>query len=192
MDKVKKAFKILKYILLVLVLFVLSIVVIQRVTNNKVKLFGYSIYTIVSESMKPVYEIGDVVLAKSIKQEELKLRDDLVYKGKEGDFKDKIVTHRLVQIKGGHSPKYVMKGVANQVEDPEITFDQIEGRVIRKSIIMSFISKITGDNALFFVIVFIPFTILIFADINDMVKEKKAIEKEKLLTEMKQEENKEE
>ncbi len=176
MDKIKKALKIIKYILLVILFFVLGIVIIQRVTNNKIKLFGYSIYNIVSESMKPVYEIGDVVIAHTIKEEELRIKDDVVYKGRDGDFKDKIVTHRLEKIKGGVPTKYITKGVNNQVEDPEIVFEQIEGRVIRKSYVMSFVNKITSDNALFFAIIFIPFTILVFIDIKEMLKEKKEIE----------------
>lgn len=174
-----KVINIVKYVLLVVMFFVLTIVVVQRVTNNKVKIFGYSMYNIISESMKPQYEIGDVVVAKTVKEEELRVGDNIVYKGEKADFKDKIVTHKLVRIQRGSPRKYTTRGISNLVDDPEITFNQIQGRVIGKSVILSFFSKIANDNVLFYAIIFIPFTILVFADINDVIKEKNEKKKQR-------------
>lgn len=189
MNNIKKVLVVIKYILLVFMFIILGIVVIQRFSNNKIKLFGYSIYNIVSESMKPVYEIGDVVIAKRVNELDLRVKDIIVYRGEKGDFKDKIVTHRLVGIKGGNPNTYITKGDSNQVEDPSINFNQIEGRIVRKSIILSFIGHIAKDNVLFFAIIFIPFTILVFLDAKDIIKDKKSLSSENSMEESKEVQN---
>ena len=51
----KILFKTLKVISTIIVVLALLIVISQKVTNNKIRLFGYGVYTVVSESMLPEY-----------------------------------------------------------------------------------------------------------------------------------------
>ncbi len=158
--------KIVKAILIIILLFVLSIVVIQRFTNNKASIMGLGIYTIISESMVPKYEVGDMILAFKVEKQDLKVGDDVVYQGKENDFKDKVVTHRIIKM----DDKIHTKGIANTAEDPPIDMDQIYGKVICKLSILSIFSKLMNDKILFYIIIFVPFTILVFLEIKDIIE----------------------
>ena len=112
--------KILYILLFILVILMLVIVILQRATDNSVALGGYRIFTVATGSMVPVYEVGDILIAKEIKPEEIKVDDDLVYKGKEGSFKDKVVTHRVLSIQEENGTyKIITKGVANTEQDPD-------------------------------------------------------------------------
>ena len=164
----------LKAITSTLIIIVISIIFIQRVSDNKVTLFGYSMFTIVSESMVPKYEIRDMVIAKKVVAEDIKIGDDVVY------LNGKIVTHQVIK-KEYKNGKYIFqtKGLANEVEDPEIEYDQILGKVLKKSTLLSLLSHVVNNAYGFYFIIFVPFAILLFFEINDIMKEKKLIKEAK-------------
>ena len=68
---------ILYYMLVLLIIAVLAVVLLQRVSKNTITIGGIRIFNIVSESMVPKYEIGDVLIAKSIDPSKLKVGDDV-------------------------------------------------------------------------------------------------------------------
>lgn len=186
---VKTILKTLKIVLTVIVVIVLGAVIIQRVSNNKVNLFGHGIYTIVSESMKPEYEIGDMFLSKEIKYEDIKVGDDIVYIGKASTYEGKTITHRVIRIDDGTKTIYT-KGINNTAEDPGIKYDQVCGRVVYKFFLLSIFSRLMNNSVLFYIIIFVPFTLLVFFDIKAIIKDKRALEqsKNKLCEEETQEE----
>ena len=53
---------IIKAIVSLFIVVVISIIFIQRISDNKVSLGGYSIYTIITESMVPKYNVGDMII----------------------------------------------------------------------------------------------------------------------------------
>lgn len=170
----------LKAITSTLIIIVISIIFIQRVSDNRVTLFGYSMFTIVSESMVPKYEIRDMVIAKKVVAEDIKIGDDVVYLGEESNLNGKIVTHQVIK-KEYKNGKYIFqtKGLANEVEDPEIEYDQILGKVLKKSTLLSLLSHVVNNVYGFYFIIFVPFAILLFFEINDIMKEKKLIKEAK-------------
>ncbi len=165
-----KAFFSFAVILIVLVIF------IQRVSNNKATLGGYSIFTIISSSMAPEYNVGDMVFAKEKKFEDINIGDDVVYLGKEGDFANKIVTHRVIG-KSTVDGKYVFetKGIANEIADPKIEGSQIKGVVIFKGVLISAISRLVNNMYGFYFLLFVPLSILIFFEILDISEERKKL-----------------
>ena len=115
----KKIFKYIKAIINVfVVVFVLSFVLVvcmQRFSNNELSFLNYRMFTVVSGSMIPKYEIGDVLLAKETKPEKIERGDAVSYLGTKGQFKDKVVTHEVIEIEVDENGKYwfYTKGVAN-------------------------------------------------------------------------------
>ncbi len=167
----KLLFKILKVLSTAFVIVALIVVIIQKVTNNKLRLFGYGVYTVISESMLPEYEVGDMFLAKEIEEKDIHEGDDLVYIGEVDSYKDKVVTHRVIRIESDKS--IVTKGINNDLEDPPIKYKQVYGKVSARLIVLSLFSKLMNNNILFYIIIFVPFTILIFLDTRDLFGEKK-------------------
>ena len=171
--------KILYILLFILVILMLVIVILQRATDNSVALGGYRIFTVATGSMVPVYEVGDILIAKEIKPEEIKVDDDLVYKGKEGSFKDKVVTHRVLSIQEENGTyKIITKGVANTEQDPEITQEQVYGKVIYQVKSLSFISKMISNIYVFYFLIFVPIAFIIFKQIKNIVESYKDDEDE--------------
>lgn len=173
-----KTLNVIKNILMVILIAFLVLVLIQRVTNNKFKLFGIGMYTVVSESMLPEYEIGDMFIATEVNQKDIKVGDDIVYLGETGAFKDKVITHRVIRIDN----KIHTKGINNQVEDPAIDYKQVYGKVSIRLTLLSLFSKLMNNSVIFYIAIFVPFTLLIFFDIKGFREEKKEKE-EKLATE---------
>ena len=165
---------IIKAIVSFFIIIVVSIIFIQRISDNKLTLGGYSIYTIITESMVPKYNVGDMVIAKKIPITELKVNDDIVYLGNKNDFAGKIVTHQIIEIeKKGNELYFHTKGIANMIEDPLVEENQILGKVIMKGTILSLISKIVNNPYGFYFVIFVPFAILLVMEIIDLIEEKK-------------------
>lgn len=158
---------ILYTLLVILVLLILIVVILQRASNNTLSLGGFRIFNIVTKSMVPKYEVGDILVSKSIEPKDIKVGDDVVYQGKEGSFAGKIVTHQVVNIEEENgSYKFHTKGLANTEEDPLVSQEQIAGKVVYKIKTISFISKIINNLYSFYFVIFIPMALLIFIEIR--------------------------
>lgn len=169
----KIIWKVLKWVMSIFIILIVSVIVIQRVSNNKFTLGGYSIFTVVTQSMIPKYQVGDMLLAKSVDTSKLKVGDDVVYMGAVGTFQGKIVTHQIVEIEEGSPRKFHTKGINNMIEDPVIDETQIFGKVVMKLTILSMISKVISNQVGFFFIIFVPIVVLVFGIVMDTVNDKK-------------------
>lgn len=179
-----KTFKIIYGIIKAFVIVLLSIyllfVMIQRFTNNA-SILGYRVFTVATGSMEPVYNVNDVILVKDVVPSTLKVGDDIAYLGNRDAVKGLIVTHRIIKIEKLDDGKvhYTLKGVNNKYEDPSITEDQILGKVVGKTYVVSFINHVVKNIYGFFFLVFCPLVLVIFLEIADTVIDMK-LEKNEL------------
>lgn len=151
----KIIYSIFRCIITILLLLVLAVIIIQRVTDNKLSVGGYRIYTVITQSMYPEYKVGDILISKEVIPSEVKVGDNVVYLGEKDDFKDKIVTHKVISINKDETTgkfNFITKGLNNIIEDPEIDEDQLYGVVVHKTIFLSFISRIMTNMVGCFVI----------------------------------------
>ena len=156
------------------IIVVISIIFIQRVSNNKVNLGGFSIYTIITESMVPKYNVFDMIIAKKVDVNDISVGDDVIYLGEKDDYSGKIVTHEVIKIdKKNGEIFFHTKGINNDIEDPLVKSDQIMGRVIMKSKLLSLISKVVNNSYGFYFVIFVPFTILVAMEIIDSINDYK-------------------
>ena len=157
------------YVLLyIIVLLVLLVVVIQRFSGNNATIGGFRIFNVATGSMIPVYNVGDILVSKEISPEEIQVGDDIVYKGEKNEFNGKVVTHRVISKREENGKYYfVTQGVANELADPEISEEQVYGKIIYKTIILSFVSKIINNIYTFYFLIFVPIAIIICKIIVD-------------------------
>ena len=180
---------ILKLICAVVLILLIVVLALQRFSNNKIAIGGYRVFSVATGSMIPVYDIGDVLVVKAIDINKLAVGDDITYMGEVDSFAGRIVTHRIVKIEDSENGKVITtKGVANPEEDPTITGDQVFGKVVYKSVIISFFTKLMNDLTKFYIVIFIPFSLLIFLQIKDSMDEKKERRKIKVKKYRKQDE----
>lgn len=179
MTKLKdnKLFKILSFLIstlfyIAMIGFILS-VFLQRFTNNRLAVLNLRMFTVVSGSMEPKYKIGDVLIAKEIQPEDIKVGDNISYLGTVNNFKDKVITHEVVGIENIDGKYYFhTKGLANLVEDPIVSSEQIFGKVIYKSFVISLIYKIVSTNVGFYLFIIVPILYIIGSEIISTLLEK--------------------
>lgn len=177
----KYLWKTIKIIVTLFILIIIGIIITQRIFNNNVSVLGYRIFTVATGSMEPEYKVMDILFVKESKESQIKVGDDVVYLGKGGTFDGKVITHRVVEIeKENDIVSFHTKGIANDIEDPIVYYDQIYGKVIYKGVVLSFVNKIINNPIGFYLLIVIPVAILITLEIIDRKKEKdeKIIEEE--------------
>ena len=149
----KIALKILKGILTFFLIIVLFIVVMQKVTHNKITLGNIYIFEVASESMTPEYKIGDVIIVKKTDPNTLKVGDDVTYLGKKSNLNGLVITHRIIEQRKENNVNYfVTKGTANEYEDPEISEKDIYGKVIYHTILFSFVGRLMTNIVVYYLL----------------------------------------
>ena len=169
---------IIKSIATFFIVCVFSIIFLQRVSNNSINLAGFSIYTVLTESINPKYKVYDMILVKSVDTKSIKVHDDVVYKGEKSDFQGKIVTHRVEDITEDNGVlTFTTKGINNDIEDPLVNENQIMGKVVHKLLLLSLISKVINNTYGFYFLIFVPLVIVIFLEVMESIEEKKELKK---------------
>ena len=147
----KILFKIIKYILTAFLVVVLLLVVFQKITKNKLVIGNIYVFQVISESMKPEYKIGDIIIVKKTDGNELKVGDDVTYVGQEDNLRGLTITHRIVNTRENDGNYYfTTKGLANTTEDPEISINDIYGKVIYHTILFSFVGRLMTNMVIYY------------------------------------------
>ena len=162
----KGIISIIKFILTVIIVGFIAIILVQRFSNNNLSIAGYRIFTVVTESMLPKYEVGDVLLVKQVDTKQIKKGDDVTYMGKVGNFADKIVTHQVINIESADNGGLVFytKGIANDKEDPLVYEDQIYGIVQTKLNIVTKLNGVINNMYGMYFLIVIPLAIVMFSE----------------------------
>lgn len=112
-----------------LLLFFLAVVVINNIyimimqvvfAKDLPKVFGFAQAIVVSGSMQPVIQVGDLLIIKE--QREYRVDDIITYRSN-----NSLITHRVIGIDGS---KILTKGDSNNVADEPIQASIVEGRVV--------------------------------------------------------------
>ena len=157
--------KIGKVFLYILVVMLLVVIIVQKVSNNTISVGGVRVFMVVSESMKDEYNIGDILISKHVNEDEINVGDNVTYLGEKSNLKGLIITHKVIKRDEREGKVYfVTKGIANIAEDPEITYDQIYGKVVYRTIFLSLIAKLM-NNQLSYYLLFIIVGVIISIDI---------------------------
>ena len=149
-------------ILTIVIIFISIIIVVQKVTNNQESFFGFRIFRVQTGSMIPKYQIGDVILVRETDPDKIKIGDDVTYEGTTGAMKGMLVTHRVIDIEEVEGKKvFHTKGIANNLEDPVVSEEQINGVVQTKMYILSLICVILNNKYVFYYCGILPLTIYV-------------------------------
>lgn len=84
------------------------------------KLMGLAQIIVVSGSMEPAVEVGDLLVIRE--QDSYKVGDIVTYRSG-----GSLITHRVIRVEG---TSLLAKGDANNVEDAPVDLEQIEGRMV--------------------------------------------------------------
>ena len=178
---IKKIWKALGTIITILIIFISLIIVVQRVTDNEKAFLGFRLFRVQTGSMIPKYQIGDVILVLKKDTNKIEVGEDVTYLGKSGQMKGKIVTHRVIEIEEIDGKKaFHTQGIANTKEDPIVYAEQINGIVLGRINVLTWICNGLTNKYVFYFCGIIPITIYKFFCI---AREKHDVKREKILNE---------
>lgn len=170
MKKIKKVFsKILTVIfvsftILIMFLAIYNFVSVKVLNKSYTNIFGYTFFEIVSGSMSPTIEKGDMIFVKL--DTDYKVGDIVSFKDN-----DSIITHRIIEKNDNY---YVTQGDANNVADKPIKEDQIIGKTIKTFSHAFIIAKVfTTPNVLFMCLITITLMCLCVSSFKNEVKKEK-------------------
>ena len=149
-----------------------------RAKNRPAELFGYSFAIVLTGSMYPEIKVGEMIVVKSCDIGEIAVGENAVFIGVDGDFKDKCIVHKVVEVQsvadisGGQGVQLITKGVNNSEADFEpVTASNFIGKEVYHSAalgaILSFLQ--TPANWLY-IIVLIIVAVVIVCSIKRIVR----------------------
>ena len=101
--------------------------------------------------MVPEYNVGDIIVVKKTSPELINIGDDVTYLGTAISVKNLRITHRVIDKKNKDGKYYyITKGIANEVEDPEINEDNLYGKVVYKTVLFSFIGRLMQNIIVYY------------------------------------------
>lgn len=128
---IKKTLSVILFTLLILILVYNIVLISQSIINptETPSFFGIKTYTIISGSMKPEINIGDIVVVKEVSDNELRINDIVAYRNGQN-----VVTHRIVDMRNPNGEiEYITKGDNNNTtDDIVLTTELIEGKVVKR------------------------------------------------------------
>lgn len=132
--KVKKILKsilnILFYLILAFLIYTSFSIVAATKRGEQPEIFGYKFYVVLTGSMKPNIEPGDLIVTKEIAVNEIDCGDIITFKV---EGVDSVTTHRVKEIIDSEDGiSFLTKGDANNIEDKDpVKEEDIQGRVVK-------------------------------------------------------------
>jgi signal peptidase len=169
--------KVAKWIVNIVIILLIAIVILSFYLNIRHRnnpnyipsVLGYKALSVLSGSMSPALEVGDMIVAKEVNPKSIEVGDVITYKVNEGT----LVTHRVIEIveKDG-STMFKTKGDANNVEDSYlVSTSQIVGvmafNIPRGGYIADFIKSPKG----FILLILLPILILIIEEVKAILSQ---------------------
>ena len=150
MEFVKKFSKIMFWIVLVIIAIYSTFIIAQRLIwkDKTPSFFGYKNFIVITGSMKPTLNEGDIVFVKESK--EIQENDIIAFREQ-----NSVVTHRVFEVyKENGEDYYITKGDANSGTDTRLlSISDVEGKYVFKipfvGRIILFLQKPVGIIVLF-------------------------------------------
>lgn len=149
----------------------MMVIQITKVPDKIPSFFGYKVLQVMSGSMDDVFGIGDVILIKETKQEDIKKGDIITFK------KENIITHRIIEMnKTNDTMYYTTKGDNNNASDAEkVKYEEIEGKYITKFVGIGYLINFLNTTEGFIILVSLPIIVIAFTIFRELRnKEKKS------------------
>ena len=129
----RKILNVITTVILILLVALVIFIFIARLSGQVPSILGYHVFRVQTGSMEPTLAVGDVILVKECKPEDIHLGDIITYRSDQGQTKGAEVTHQVIKDPYEENGVWHIQtqGIANSAADPEITFDQVEGKYVR-------------------------------------------------------------
>lgn len=179
-NRMKKVLNILSnifvWVILVLAVCVMifTVVSVNTLDRSDGKIFGYSAYIVMSDSMsKTDFDAGDVVLVKNVAPSTLKEGDIIAFTSQDKDNYGETVTHKIrkVTVDEKGEPGFITYGTTTDTDDSTVvTYPYIlgkyQGHIPKIGTFFHFLKTVPG----YIIFILIPFAVLILFQLKNCVR----------------------
>ena len=155
----------------VLLAFTLFLFISNKVNPGSIpSAFGYKVLTVLSGSMRPEFNPGDLLIAKDADTAKLNKGDIITF-----TQEDKYVTHRITEINEQNGQmSFITKGDFNDSQDPTpIAADKVVAVYSTHIPFLGmFLQELNGIYG-FLLLVVLPVVILVVGELRDSIKRRK-------------------
>jgi signal peptidase len=149
-------------IILIVSMSLFSLIQYRKNPNKPPSVFGYSAMSVLTGSMRPYLEPGDMIIDKAIDADEVKVGDVLTYR-----LGSSIVTHRVTEIiaKDGNL-LFETRGDANNTDDSRpVTEDQLIGKVILRVPYGGYVARFIRSPIGLMIFIVIPVAMMLIGEL---------------------------
>ena len=175
MKIIKKITSALATIIFIICLVLLALVMVtpkDAAGNKRVNIAGYSIMTVMTGSMEPAYQVGDIIVIKKTNENELQVKDVITFISTDEELNGQPITHRIIDItEENGQKKFETKGDNNQIADETpVTSDRILGKVqLRIPFVGRAVNFMQTNRIAFFLIVILPMLVIMALEVKDII-----------------------
>ena len=117
------------YTVLIFLLLITLIMGRASKTEQAPSFLGYKVYNVLTGSMSPTIKVGGLIIVKEVSPQNIQEGDVITFRS---SSTDNVTTHRVIDIENVNGIKFVTKGDANNVQDPNpIDSSFLVGKVVK-------------------------------------------------------------
>lgn len=134
------------------------------------RLLGFKCYTVISGSMKPEYNVGDLLYVKDVDVNTIKVGDPITFILNEDLV---VATHRVVRI-DAENQRFYTKGDANEIEDSEpVHFNNVIGVPQFSIPKLGYVSDFVQNPPGMYITIGVGIILILVVFVPDMIGKKK-------------------
>lgn len=140
---------VLLYMLLACCFLLMIVSAVSAFGGKKTGLFGVGLFQIVSGSMAPEVNVGDVIIGKKTDLDDLAVGDNLIF-----NYNGRVVTHKLIAADGD---RLTTHGVANaEGANESITYADVIAKQVLRIPKFGYVLNFLRSGAGFFIVIALP------------------------------------
>lgn len=172
MKKLKKISTIVCIILIVFLAGVTISLVIQKSKGEEIDLLGYKVYYVLTDSMTPSLEVGDVILSKD--SEGVEVGDVVTYVAISGIIEGELVTHKVIEVyeENGTTMVVTQGTKTGATPDEPIEASAILGTMVCEMHVIGWLFGIIQEPIGFVLVIALPIILTIIYCIYDYMKQR--------------------
>lgn len=182
-SRAKKIYNIVSTIAIALVFVFLVVMVAimlwQRNGGEDANLFGYYTYNVLTDSMQPTINPGDIIISKKVDVNELKEGDIITFVAPSGTLQGHNITHRIVEIvynEDNSIKHFITKGDNAPQDNWELSPNNVKARYIKTSTFIGGFRNLLSKWYGYVLLIVLPLCIVFVLIIVGYVREKVALE----------------
>ena len=158
------------FILLLLSMASISFLLIQsRIIGGVPQVAGYQMYIVLSGSMSPEFDTGSLAFVRDIEPLQLMEGDIITFESPNNPAS--LTTHRIVEIQREDGLKFITRGDANNINDPNpVPADNVVGIVTGSVPYVGYVLNFAQTTQGLVLLIFIPGILIILFELSKIVR----------------------